>query len=119
VTERPKPWRAFAVLPLLCAAPASAQETASVTGAQVLERCTATEIPTVNWCMGFILGVGTVVSDPVIEAKYRICLPPDTDSNAAREAVVEQIGANDMLRDLSGTHAVWYALKKVFGCPGP
>jgi len=90
-----------------------------VTGTQVLERCTATEIPTVNWCMGFILGVGTVVADPVIDAKYRICLPPGTNSDAARQAVVEQIGANDALRDLSGTHAVWYALKKAFGCPKP
>ncbi len=99
-------------------AAASAQEPASVTGAQVLERCTATEIPTVNWCMGFILGVGTVVSDSIIDPKYRICLPPDTDSNAARETIVEQIAANDALRDISGTHAVWYALRKTFACPG-
>ncbi len=119
MTIRLHPWRALAFLSVLCAAPAPAQEGASVSGALVLERCTATEIPTVNWCMGFILGVGTVAADPVIETKYRICLPPDTDSDAARQAVVEQIGGNDMLRDLSGTHAVWYALKKTFGCPTP
>ena len=115
--NRLQPWRALALLAVLDAAPALAQESASVTGAQVLERCTATEIPTVNWCMGFILGVGTVAADPIIDAKYRICLPPDTDSDQARQAVVEQIGANDMLRDLSGTHAVWYALTKSFACP--
>lgn len=119
MTIRLHSWRALALLTVLGAAPLSAQEGASVTGTQVLERCTATEIPTVNWCMGFILGVGTVAADPVIDARYRICLPPDTNSDAARQAVVEQIGANDMLRDLSGTHAVWYALKKAFGCPTP
>jgi Rap1a immunity proteins len=108
--------RALAGVVLLCPAPAAAQD-GPVTGAQVLERCTSTEIPTVNWCMGFILGVGGVVSDSTMDAKYRICVPADATSDAGRQAVVEQLTENQALHDISGTHAVWYALTKAFACP--
>jgi hypothetical protein len=106
----------LAALALLCATPAMAQD-GPLTGAQVLERCTSTEIPTMNWCMGFILGVGGVVSDSAIDPKYRICLPPDATSDAGRQAVVAQLTENQALHDVSGTHAVWYALTKAFACP--
>jgi hypothetical protein len=107
--------KVLAALCLLCSVPAQAQDS-SVTGAQVLERCTSREIPTVNWCMGFILGVGGVASDTIIDPKYRVCFPADATSDSGREAVVDQLTSNPALQDVSGTHAVWYALTKAFAC---
>jgi hypothetical protein len=106
----------LAALAPLLATGTHAQEQ-PLTGAQVLERCTATDLSTLNWCMGFILGVGGVASDSTIDAKYRVCLPPGATSDVGREAVVAQIKANAALQDVSAAHAVWYALTKTFACP--
>jgi hypothetical protein len=105
----------LAALSPFCGLPVLAQDV-GVTGAQVLERCTSRELPTVNWCMGFILGVGGVASDSIIDPKYRVCFPPDATSDSGREAVVDQLTATPALHDISGTHAVWYALTKAFAC---
>jgi hypothetical protein len=98
------------------ATPISAQD-AALTGAQVLERCTSADSADSNWCVGYVYGIGTVVSDVTIDRRYRTCFPAEVTSDIARLAVIQTLRTNEALHAIPGTHAVWYALVKAFACP--
>jgi hypothetical protein len=94
----------------------SARAQDALTGAAVLERCTSAEASNVNWCVGFVYGVGAVVADGSIEGRLRACPPPDFTAETARLLVVSTLEKTDALRDLPGAYAVWYAFRKEFPC---
>ena len=115
------PIRAAALITALMAAVLGAGATRAqeggLTGARLLERCRSSEPADLSWCVGFIHGVSGVIADPSTDARYRACFPPDLTSDIGRLVVVRGLEANDVLLDLPGTHAVWYALRKEFACP--
>jgi hypothetical protein len=93
-----------------------AAQGSSVTGATLVERCQSSEPTNNSWCVGFITGIGAVVSDPTIEAKYRVCFPAELTSDIGRLVVLRHVEQTAALLDVSGHHAVWYALRKEFAC---
>ncbi len=106
---------AAAALAAMLATGAAAQD--GLTGQQVLTRCTSAEAADVNWCVGFIYGVGLVISDETTDKRYRACIPADLTAEIGRLAVVKRIEDNPALLPLPGHQAVWYVLLKEFGCP--
>lgn len=101
---------------MLALAPGASAQDAGLTGGQVLSRCQSTEAAEVSWCVGFAFGVAQVIGDASTDKQYRACYPADFTAEVARLVVVRGLEAEPKLQDLSGSHAVWYVLRKSFPC---